>query len=90
VDGDRRLHGVVPTRRLVLSARDKPVADLMVRQVGGIGGGAPGAAVLGLAMPFLPRLSRLEPRMAAGPVALGGADVMTILLYLNLARWLLA
>jgi magnesium transporter len=57
--------------------------------VGGIAGGVAGAAVLGLAMPILLRLLRLEPRVAAGPIALAGADVITLLLYLNLARWLL-
>jgi magnesium transporter len=57
--------------------------------LGGIAGGVAGAAVLGLAMPILLRLLRLEPRVAAGPVALAGADVITLLLYLNLARWLL-
>jgi magnesium transporter len=49
-----------------------------------------GAAVLGLALPFLLRLLRLEPRVAAGPVALALADIVTILLYLNLAHWLLS
>lgn len=33
VDADGRLHGVLPTRRLLLSAPDKPVADIMVREV---------------------------------------------------------
>jgi magnesium transporter len=56
---------------------------------GGIRGGVAVAAVLGLGLPFLLRLLRLEPRVAAGPVALAAADVVTILLYLNLARWLL-
>jgi magnesium transporter len=56
---------------------------------GGIGGGVAGAAVLGLALPFLLRLLRLEPRVAGGPIALAAADLVTILLYLNLARWLL-
>src|SRR5262249_6260710 len=54
-----------------------------------IAGGVAGAAVLGLAVPMLLRLLRLEPRVAAGPIALAGADILTILLYLNLARWLL-
>jgi Mg/Co/Ni transporter MgtE len=31
----------------------------------------------------------LDPRLAAGPIVLAGADVLTILVYLNLARWLL-
>jgi magnesium transporter len=57
--------------------------------VGGIAGGVAGAAVLGLALPVLLRLLRLEPRVAAGPIALAGADVITLLLYLNLSRWLL-
>jgi magnesium transporter len=57
--------------------------------LGGISGGVATAAVLGTALPFVLRLLRLEPRVAAGPIALAGADVVTILLYLNLARWLL-
>jgi magnesium transporter len=57
--------------------------------LGGIAGGVAGAAVLGIAMPTVLRLFRLEPRVAAGPVALACADVITILLYLNLARWLI-
>ena len=57
--------------------------------LGGITGGVIGAAILGLTMPILLRLLRLEPRVAAGPIALAGADVITILLYLNLARWLM-
>jgi magnesium transporter len=57
--------------------------------LGGIGGGVASAAVLGMAIPFLLRLLRMEPRVAAGPIALAGADVITIVLYLNLAEWLL-
>jgi magnesium transporter len=57
--------------------------------LGGIAGGVAGAAVLGLALPMILRLLRLEPRVAAGPIALAGADIMTIVLYLSLARYLL-
>ena len=57
--------------------------------VAGIAGGVTGAAVIGLALPIALRLLRLEPRVAAGPIALAAADVLTILLYLNVARWLL-
>jgi Mg/Co/Ni transporter MgtE len=32
----------------------------------------------------------LDPKVAAGPIALAGTDVLTLLLYLGLARWLLA
>jgi len=63
--------------------------QLVLCLLGGITGGVAGAAVLGIALPILLRLFRLEPRVAAGPIALAGADVLTILLYLNLARWLL-
>jgi len=58
--------------------------------LGGIAGGVTGAAALGIALPILLRLLHLEPRVAAGPIALAAADVITILLYLNLARWLMA
>ncbi len=57
--------------------------------LGGIAGGVTGAALLGLTMPYLLRLLRLEPQVAAGPIALAGSDVITLLIYLNLARWLL-
>jgi magnesium transporter len=57
--------------------------------IGGIAGGVTGAAALGLALPMGLRLLHLEPRVAAGPIALAGADILTIILYLNLARWLL-
>ena len=56
----------------------------------GISGGVAGAAVFGLALPSLLRMFRLQPHVAAGPIALAAADVITLLLYLNLARWLLS
>ncbi len=54
--------------------------------LGSISGGVASAAILGMAVPFILRLLRLEPRVAAGPIALAGTDVITILFYLNLAR----
>jgi magnesium transporter len=57
--------------------------------LGGITGGVVGAALLGLTMPVLLRLLHLEPRVAAGPIALAGSDIITIVLYLSLARLLL-
>jgi magnesium transporter len=57
--------------------------------LGGIAGGVATAAICGMVLPFMLRSLRLEPRVAAGPIALAVADVITILLYLNLARWLL-
>jgi magnesium transporter len=58
--------------------------------LGGISGGVAGAAVLGLVLPVVLRLLRLDPKVAAGPIALAGADVLTLLLYLGLARGLIA
>jgi magnesium transporter len=55
----------------------------------GIAGGVAAAAGFGLAMPFLLRLLRREPQVAAGPIALALADMLTLVLYFNLARWLL-
>jgi magnesium transporter len=57
--------------------------------LGGIGGGVAFAALLGLTLPVALRMVGLDPKVAAGPVALAGADVTTLLLYLGLARWLL-
>jgi magnesium transporter len=57
--------------------------------LGGIAGGVTGAAVLGIVLPVVLRLLHLEPRVAAGPVALAGADIITILIYLSLAQGLL-
>jgi magnesium transporter len=68
--------------------RGQPLVALCL--LGGIAGGVTGAAMLGLALPLLLRLLKLDPSVAAGPVALASADVITILLYLNLARWLLS
>ena len=45
--------------------------------------------MLGLAVPSSLRLLRLDPRIAAGPIALALADMATLLLYFNAARWLL-
>jgi magnesium transporter len=57
--------------------------------VGGIGGGVAAAALLGLAIPNMLRLLKRDPQVAAGPVALALTDMVTLLIYLNLARWLL-
>jgi magnesium transporter len=57
--------------------------------LGGIAGGVTAAAVVGLALPNVLRLLRLQPQVAAGPIALAAADMLTLLLYFNLARWVL-
>ena len=56
---------------------------------GGIGLGVTGAAVAGLAVPYLLHLFRRDPQVAAGPIALACADVFTLLAYFNLARLLI-
>jgi magnesium transporter len=78
--------GIVVALTALVWRGDLPVALCLV---GGIAGGVAGAAALGLAIPVLLKLLHLEPRVAAGPVALAGADVITILIYFNLARWLI-
>jgi magnesium transporter len=55
----------------------------------GIGLGVTGAAIIGVAIPNLLRLVTGDPRLAAGPIALAAADMFTLVLYFNLARWLL-
>jgi magnesium transporter len=35
------------------------------------------------------RIMRRNPQVAAGPIALALADITTLLVYLNLSRWLL-
>jgi magnesium transporter len=58
--------------------------------LGSIVGSSACAAVLGLAMPFLFRMLKGKPQVAAGPIALASADAVTLLVYFNFARWLLA
>jgi magnesium transporter len=55
----------------------------------GILGGVAAAAVIGFAMPVFLHLMQRDPQVAAGPIALALADMLTLLLYFNLARSLL-
>lgn len=57
---------------------------------GGIAIGVASAAVIGVSAPTLLRLIQREPQVAAGPVALATTDMVTLLAYFSLARWLLA
>lgn len=57
--------------------------------LGGIAGGVTCAAVIGVSMPNLIRFFKREPQVAAGPVALASTDMVTLLIYFTLARWLL-
>jgi magnesium transporter len=65
----------------------QPIVGLCI--VGGIAGGVAGAAVIGVAIPNVLHRLNLDPRVAAGPIALASADMVTLLVYFNLARWLL-
>jgi magnesium transporter len=48
------------------------------------------ACFSGVAMPSLLHAIKLDPKIAAGPAALAVTDILTLLLYLSLARWFLA
>jgi magnesium transporter len=64
--------------------------NVVLCTLGGIAGGVSGAAVIGFAIPTLLHRLQLDPQVAAGPIALAVADMVTLLIYFNLARWLLA
>lgn len=55
----------------------------------GIVGGVVTSAGVGLAIPYVLRLFRRDPQLASGPIALALSDVVTLLCYFNLGRWLL-
>ncbi|MEI9897983.1 MAG: magnesium transporter [Chthoniobacter sp.] len=52
-------------------------------------GGAIIACVSGLIVPSALHALKLDPKIAAGPITLALADVLTLLLYFSLATWLL-
>ena len=52
--------------------------------LGGIAGGMTCAAAFGVAMPNVLRRLELDPKVAAGPIALAVADMVTLLIYRNL------
>jgi magnesium transporter len=58
--------------------------------LGGITGGVACAAVLGALTPNVLHRLRLDPQVAAGPIALAVTDVLVLLCYFSLARWLLS
>ncbi|MEP6669738.1 MAG: magnesium transporter [Chthoniobacter sp.] len=52
-------------------------------------GGAIIACLSGLIVPSVLHALKLDPKIAAGPITLALADVLTLLLYFSLATWLL-
>ena len=67
--------------------RSSPIAALSL--LGGITGAVTFAAVIGLTMPWVLRLLRYDPQVAAGPIALATTDTVTLILYFSLARQLM-
>lgn len=55
----------------------------------GIVGGITCSASIGWLIPTLLRILKLEPQVAAGPIALACADMVTIIIYFSTARWLI-
>lgn len=51
--------------------------------------GVTASALIGMTLPMTLHLLRRDPRVAAGPIALVIADLVTLLVYFNLAKWLL-
>jgi magnesium transporter len=47
------------------------------------------ASLIGLLIPTALHYFKLDPKIAAGPVALALADVCTLIFYFNIARWML-
>jgi magnesium transporter len=57
--------------------------------LGGIAASVTCAAVIGVSMPHIVHYFNREPQVAAGPIALATTDMVTLLAYFLLARWLL-
>jgi magnesium transporter len=64
------------------------IAILFAVVAGGILIGVTGAALVGMVVPSVLRILKLNPQVAAGPIALTCADVIALLAYFNLARLL--
>jgi magnesium transporter len=63
---------------------------LAVCVLGGVAAGVVSAAVLGATAPNLLRRLKLDPQVAAGPIVLALTDVITLVCYFGLARWLVS
>lgn len=55
----------------------------------GIFGGIVFSALIGLSMPFALRFFSRDPQLASGPMALAISDIVTLIFYFSLGRWLL-
>jgi magnesium transporter len=76
---------IVATVALIWLRRAEVAGALLA----GIGFGIAGSAAFGLAMPYVLRLLKRDPHVAAGPIALVIADMLSLTIYFSVARWLL-
>jgi len=65
------------------------LAKVAVALLAGISVGVAGSAIFGLAMPYVLRLLKRDPQVAAGPIALVFADLLALTMYFSVAQWLL-
>jgi magnesium transporter len=65
------------------------MARVALALLAGIGIGISGSAVFGVAMPYVLRILRRDPQVAAGPIALVFADMLALTIYFSIAQWLL-
>lgn len=71
---------------IVIAWQQQPMLAVIV--FGGILGGVTCSACIGWLVPTVLRIMKLEPQVAAGPIALACADMVTIIVYFAIARWL--
>ena len=64
-------------------------AAVALSLIAGIGLGIAGSALFGFAMPYALRLAQRDPQVAAGPIALVFADLLTLTIYFGVAHWLM-
>lgn len=65
------------------------LAGVAAALLAGVGLGITGSAAFGLAMPYVLRLLQRDPKVAAGPIALVAADMLSLTIYFSVAQWLL-
>jgi len=78
--------GVIMALVALAWLRQSQVAEALLA---GIGVGIAGSAAFGLALPYVLRLLKRDPQVAAGPIALVFADMLALTTYFSVARWLL-
>jgi magnesium transporter len=62
--------------------------QLAVCLLGGISGGVFCSAAFGVCLPMILRILKRDPHVASGPMALAAADMVTLLIYFSIARWM--